>query len=292
VRRGVILLASMLLAGCDLVFGLHRDLDAIDAQVEPPPPACWSDPDFFGLGTLPSAKYWLGDLAEPWHAAEARCEAKGDAHLVVTSRLDAEWGSLLATALTSDYWIGISDELAEGNYVAVTGESVGRAQPPWRPGEPTGGRSENCVAFNFDGLNDLGCDASQRTLCECELPVTYQPSTGDPAYEVVTGPFTFVDADAACRERGKQLVRIDSDVEQLTLETQFANKRLWIDATDLAAEGDWRAGTGCRPDLRWKSGTSVQEPDGGTIENCAALLIDGLADAPCGRALDALCEAP
>ncbi len=221
-------------------------------------------------------------------------EEAGNAHLVVYSRAEAEFERLLQAALGSDYWMGLSDTAAEGAFTSVTGETVSLTVPPWGAGEPTGGRSENCVQFAGDHLNDLACESQHAALCECELPVTCPPSGEAPAYERLPGPLTFEQALAQCAQRGKRLVQLDSDVEQVRLALDFGAYGFWVDATDTAKEGDWLATTGCRPSLRWAAGTLSDgtEPDGGIVENCAALMFGSLIDYRCDFTLDALCEAP
>lgn len=138
-----------------------------------------------------------------------------------------------------------------------------------------------------------GCGASDPDLEPC-VATSLDPRR----YKLVdTGPITWSAARTECQRHGYDLVVLDSDAEYNRLLLGVATGYgPWAGHSDLDREGRWTSINGCRPSLRW--GRFVdQEPNGGTLENCAALGHDGgdrtvLLDAPCdGDVIEsAMCE--
>ena len=62
-------------------------------------------------------------------------------------------------------WIGVRDNLMNGQFVGVTDGKDIKRFVPWRPGQPSG--HEYCV-HSWDGhnFNDLPCNSHLRFACE------------------------------------------------------------------------------------------------------------------------------
>lgn len=305
-------LAALAGTGCDVVFGfsepgdagvggdvLDPPTDAIDAPLVQPTPACWLDPAYRQLGTLPSARYRVTPMSQVWAAAQQTCVVDG-AHLVVASEPDSEWQALIdpASQLPVAHWLGLTDVNTEGAWVAETGEPVRLGQgSTWGLLEPnnSGMLGEDCAAREGPTITDLPCDYERSVVCECELPVTCTDGErGLVPMAMVNAEVGADGARAACEASGMRLAVLSTPAEQeqaIFLSRGNPGALLWVDASDTALEGDWLTRDGCRPYGRWAyyQGTA-REPNGGAAENCAAMLGGELIDYGCGNKGGALCE--
>lgn len=310
-------LAALAGAGCDVVFGFADPpdagaggdaedaptdaADAIDAPLVQPIPSCWLDPNYRQLGTLPSARYRVGPTGQTWTAAQQACVADG-AHLVVASESDSEWQALLDPTfqLPMAHWLGLTDALTEATWVADTGEPVRLGSgSTWGTLEPnnSGLAGEDCAAREGATITDLPCDYPRGVVCECERPVTCADGAKGLRPIVSTGGEVDVaGAHAVCAASGLRLAVLSSAAEQeeaIVVSRMYPGVVLWLDATDMIEEGNWRTSTGCRPYARWAYWTqTTREPNGGAGENCAAIMSGELVDYGCTSKAAVLCELP
>ena len=110
-------------------------------------------------------------------------------------------------------------------------------------------------------------------------------------YKAVLGRISWQKAVAACKELGGHLVTVESAGELAFLRKLAGRGRLWVGATDQAAEGKWVwiNGKGFSREFRlWDMG----EPDGGRGSNYAAVMAGGLRDSssPYGGVGGFICE--
>ena len=70
----------------------------------------------------------------------------------------------------SNWWIGVSDKLAEGTW---TLNSTGRPMPysNWANGEPNGGTNENCAFLISSDGRWIDCPCTQTLWAMCEKVV-------------------------------------------------------------------------------------------------------------------------
>ena len=77
--------------------------------------------------------------------------------------------SFTAVASGRDYWLGGYVLVNEGTWVWVKKNEYINDYTHWAPGEPSSGRSENCLAL-YDGVNynwnDAPCKTDQGYICE------------------------------------------------------------------------------------------------------------------------------
>lgn len=126
---------------------------------------------------LPSttSRYRLASNGLDWTNANGACVAdqtspKGFTHLVVFA--DRQEQTELE-AIVDDVWVGYSDRITEGTFLAITSEPIGDYvtphSPAWAPGEPNAGVNEDCAEIILEGgLNDNNCALTRMFVCECD----------------------------------------------------------------------------------------------------------------------------
>jgi len=71
-------------------------------------------------------------------------------------------------------WVGYSDRITEGVFLAITDEPIGgyvaNGSPAWASGEPNHqSAAENCTEIILEGgLNDNDCTNTRPFVCECD----------------------------------------------------------------------------------------------------------------------------
>lgn len=115
-----------------------------------------------------------------WSDAHTTCAGWGGDLFAPSTT--AELAELTLPALTSAIsgqarcWIGATDSALEGTWVWSNGEpfTYPLGSPPWEPGEPNGGSSDNCTVIgNNNGgftLRDNGCTNTRPSICERTFP--------------------------------------------------------------------------------------------------------------------------
>lgn len=292
--RSWIFALGALIPACDRVLGLEER--PADAAIDAPEVAtCTTDSSYRSLGSIPESRYAVGTQPMTWLEARDECRALG-AHLVVASHPDAEFTALAGVdRLANSHWIGVTHFSTDALFESVTGEPVGIKQPPWAAGQPDSMPGEECVALEAGTLRDVPCAGPYVAACECELPVTCQPSLTPSTYQLIPAATTWDGAHAACAAIGLRLAVFTDWEDFENILGAFGGGSLWVDATDRAEEGHWRTRDGCLPYLRWGRGPALRaEPNGGASENCAAIVDSGameLIDANCDAAIySTLCE--
>jgi hypothetical protein len=122
---------------------------------DPACPQCVIAPMPAGGGTIAACFH-----PETWADAEADCVAQGG-HLASIHDAEAqEFVSATALAIPGgNWWIGLTDEAAEGTFVWTDGTPLGFSA--WSKNEPSKTIEENCVHLTgwADGAwNDIACD--------------------------------------------------------------------------------------------------------------------------------------
>ncbi len=108
-----------------------------------------------------------------WEGARAACRSMGMDLATFASRAAAQAvhgrvKDLLGTNVS--YWLGASDASKEGSWTWVSGQAVNHTR--WLPGEPNGGRRENCLAAApaSAGWLDAPCNSTLAALCGSDTP--------------------------------------------------------------------------------------------------------------------------
>ncbi|XP_067004843.2 hemolymph lipopolysaccharide-binding protein-like [Anabrus simplex] len=126
---------------------------------------------FPGLGF-----YKLHTIGKDWPTARSICVQEGGHLMVINSDAEAEVVKTLFSRKPkfSGTWdqinvfVGISDDLKEGQYMAVTGEPLDKTgYSRWGSGEPDGKTNQNYVIVREDGLlRDALNEAVLGFICE------------------------------------------------------------------------------------------------------------------------------
>ncbi len=121
--------------------------------------------------TLPGGSSRYRTVAAPatWPDAQADCAGDGGgSHLVVIGS-DAERTGVGAL-VGDDFWIGLSDRVAEGTFRAVT--PAGSPFTAWAGGQPDDrDGTEDCVEqkrMMMAGWHDVPCTEPLSYVCECD----------------------------------------------------------------------------------------------------------------------------
>lgn len=103
---------------------------------------------------LDGRRYELYDIAMPWTEAKAKCEELGGHLVTITSQNEQNTvRNLISQGRKYSYWMGMTDEAAEGVWVNITGEPVSYTN--WSDLEPNNGSDleHYGVIRNVDGNN-------------------------------------------------------------------------------------------------------------------------------------------
>lgn len=113
-----------------------------------------------------TSSYRYVTAAADWLAAEQDCEDDGTGtHLAIPD--DAAENMAIDTLMPGDddYWVGVTDRKAEGEYRTVVDEI--QTLLPWDDAQPTGA-DEDCVFAEDKDFADASCTAARAYVCECD----------------------------------------------------------------------------------------------------------------------------
>lgn len=114
--------------------------------------------------------YYFSKSALNWHDARDWCHAH-QSHLLILQE-DKEWDYIHSRAMGTWYWLGLTDESGDWEWVNGTPYVIDRRR--WRPGQPDNWRlhglgdgAEDCAQIHANGqLNDLHCSTRLRFICQ------------------------------------------------------------------------------------------------------------------------------
>jgi hypothetical protein len=139
-------------------------IDAIDAPFDDTAPV--NCPASYASIGVAGSKYRANGNSFTWTQAQAMCVADGT-HLVVFQD-DAERAMVTALLPGDNQWVGVTDRITLGTWLAVTGATA--TYLPWEPSEPDLTADERCVAAKPSSFNyeDNDCLSGRRFVCECD----------------------------------------------------------------------------------------------------------------------------
>ncbi len=137
--------------------------------------------------------YCVFDLHSDWKTAKEYCESLGGHLATITSKEENDFlYGFMKESGYQDAFFGFTDEVEEGNWQWVTGESVSYTN--WKDGEPNNDQgSENYAMFyhNYtDQWNDWNFGEVTAFICEWDQLVTQQQG------DTVQSPSSFSDVPA------------------------------------------------------------------------------------------------
>ncbi|KAG7177914.1 macrophage mannose receptor 1-like isoform X1 [Homarus americanus] len=229
------------------------------------------------------------------------------------------------------YWVGATDQAVEGQWNWLTGAPVHMNTPLWgdlKDGvqQPTGGAKENCAVLlkeDYYFMHDASCSNPHSLICQQTPDSLLQdpalsttrgrPSVECPhPYEVIGGRCLFVNVPSSgtweeqrrfCELlHGGHMIKLD-DANVLGALFDYLHAHdltssyVYIGGSDSKKEGDWRwlDGTPVRMGTPFwgAQGSSPQEPQGGTSQNCSSLINTDhffLHDLECDSLVGVICE--
>jgi hypothetical protein len=122
-------------------------------------------------GSAPSS-YRVVDTLTLWLTAEQDCENDGTGtHLVIFD--DAAERDAVLAGLAGDWWIGLTDRVNEGTWLAVTAQTGF-----FTAGAAPGGQTTDCGLADVAGaIGSQSCFADDSYICECDgaaaVPANY-----------------------------------------------------------------------------------------------------------------------
>ncbi|XP_026529623.1 hepatic lectin-like [Notechis scutatus] len=111
--------------------------------------------------------YFFSLKTIPWHAAKVDCENK-QSQLVVIDSL-AKQNFIQTRTRNERFWIGLHDQLTEGEWKWLDGSNYRNGFQNWKEGEPNTylGREEDCGQVWINGeWNDYICSSESFYVCE------------------------------------------------------------------------------------------------------------------------------
>uniref|UniRef100_A0A8C7SRJ0 C-type lectin domain-containing protein n=1 Tax=Oncorhynchus mykiss TaxID=8022 RepID=A0A8C7SRJ0_ONCMY len=110
-----------------------------------------------------SSCYFLSIVSKTWEESRQDCLNRGGDLVIIQSREEQDYIKTFKVMS----WIGLTDEDREGLWTWVDKAQLTTAEY-WHPGEPNGGREENCgmIWMNYDAWNDASCSAALPWICE------------------------------------------------------------------------------------------------------------------------------
>ena len=118
----------------------------------------------FSLGKKSGKKLYVTNREKmPFSGVKALCTALG---ATVATPRNAEENKAIQDLASDTAFLGITDEVTEGQFMYVTGGRLGYSN--WKKNEPNNhGSGEDCVSLLPDGLwNDISCSSSFLAICE------------------------------------------------------------------------------------------------------------------------------
>ncbi|MFX0105897.1 MAG: lectin-like protein [Candidatus Hodarchaeota archaeon] len=219
-------------------------------------------------------EYQLISTSKTWTEAKDDCEAMGGYLVTLNSEEENDFVNNLVG--TNRIWIGFSDELNEGSWQWVTGESITFTN--WRSGEPNDyGSGEDYAEMYTDGTwNDIGPPQFPSTtryyVCEWEKEDDRVEYNGH-EYKLIKEDKSWSDAKIDCEAQGGHLATITSEGENDFIKNLADSNKVWLGLSDEESEGTWKWITGEAVSYtNWYPG----EPnDYGTGEDYVEMYIDG-----------------
>lgn len=196
---------------------------------------------FAFMGELEGHGYYQSSAKMTWVEAKTLCEQKGG-HLVTLSSTE-EQNFIYQHAAYLDYgWIGFTDEVSEGEWTWVNGETVSYLN--WNGGEPNnggwwGGNEDHCI-FNTDGSagwNDAPGETPAHAILEFD-GYNYLGSFAGHRYYKSNATMTWTQARTQCEQRGGHLLTLGNAAENEFV-YPLAGENCWLGFTDEVSEGVW-----------------------------------------------------
>nr|XP_055064547.1 CD209 antigen-like protein E [Misgurnus anguillicaudatus] len=108
-----------------------------------------------------SSLYFISSEKKNWTESRRYCRERGADLIIINNKEEQDF---VKNAGIQQIWIGLSDSDEEGRWKWVDGSTLSSSF--WGPGEPNGGRRENCVESYPSEWNDISCNKALKWICE------------------------------------------------------------------------------------------------------------------------------
>ncbi|KAM3845314.1 uncharacterized protein M6D78_003065 isoform 2-T2 [Vipera latastei] len=102
--------------------------------------------------------------AGTWDVANQSCTSMGF-HLVMINSIE-EKGHVATIMKAPSCWIGLTDQVLEGDWKWVDGTHIEPGNSYWHQNEPNGGKGENCALMQNSLWYDHECKENFHWICE------------------------------------------------------------------------------------------------------------------------------
>ncbi|XP_048343348.1 C-type lectin domain family 17, member A-like [Sphaerodactylus townsendi] len=118
-------------------------------------PSCWQE--------FQGSCYYFSGNAKTWSKARDICITVNSFLIVIDSKQEQDF---VVSKMTLPVWIGLSDEVEEGQWRWADGSPLG--QSFWKPGEPNNfDTGEDCaILLKENNWNDFNCEGKFHFICE------------------------------------------------------------------------------------------------------------------------------
>ncbi|MEM9916871.1 MAG: lectin-like protein [Bacteroidota bacterium] len=229
------------------------------------------------IGEFEGSKFYRSTSRRSWQNAQSACQAAGGRLAIVNS---AAKNSFLQSSVTSNTWIGLTDEAREGTYRWTDGEESTYFN--WNRNEPNNLNNEDYVEMLQSGLwNDLrgnvdrnffleipcqGCNAITNNINGFELMGEFNDHK---YFRSIATNLTWPQAKALAEANGGTLAIVNDAAENEFIRSNLTFHSGWLGYTDEAQEGTfvWINGETTNY-TNWRSG----EPNNNGNEDYARIL--------------------
>ncbi len=188
-------------------------------------------------------EYELIEEYKTWNEAKIDCESRGGYLVTITSQEENDFIEGLHGS--NIIYIGLTDEVTEGEWQWVTGEAL--TYTNWNTGQPDNSGGAQNYGLIFGSANGLWSDAPGTVaiyyVCEFESQEISGTFKGH-EYILITDLQTWINAKIDCESRGGHLVTITSQEENDFVTNLIKSDTVWIGFTDESIEGSWHWITG------------------------------------------------
>lgn len=151
----------------------------LEAQLGAIGTAAFALTDYAGLLPIYQGHEYVLTTNLSWTASQTEAVRLGGNLVTLNDAAEETW--LRQTYGAEKLWIGLTDQVTEGNFQWISGETS--AYRNWTPGEPNNAGNEDWVELNFDATgrwNDEKVGATRRGIVEINTAITPPPPSPTP----------------------------------------------------------------------------------------------------------------
>ncbi|XP_049328641.1 C-type lectin domain family 4 member E-like, partial [Astyanax mexicanus] len=187
-----------------------------------------------------SSFYYIStEKKKSWSESRKDCRDRGADLLIINSKEEQEFFNKELNR--TEAWIGLTDEVTEGDWKWVDGSAL--TTEFWAQGEPNDDQNEDCAITSFQRTKS---DILTWADYPCHHPVSWifllsgWKYFNSRFYYISTEKKSWSESRKDCRDRGADLLIINSKEEQEFFNKELGRTEAWIGLTDEVTEGVWK----------------------------------------------------